>query len=221
MEQKGANWELNFYLNPGTHAYKFIVDNKWIADPNCKSNHDDGEGNINSYLGIGDTLVFKLNGYTNAHSVVLTGNFCAWHTNEFPMHKTKDGWELPYVLASGNYEYKFIVDGKWITDPDNPITSGSGNSTNSCISFKPNHTFVLDKFADAKKVIVTGSFNGWREDTYAMARKDGRWTFSINLKPGKYTYKFIVDGKWMIDPSNELWEGNDSGTGNSVLWIEH
>jgi hypothetical protein len=29
-----------------------------------------------------------------------------------------------------------------------------------------------------------------------------------------------VDGKWMIDPANDLWEDNEFGTGNSVLWIE-
>jgi hypothetical protein len=30
----------------------------------------------------------------------------------------------------------------------------------------------------------------------------------------------VVDQKWIIDPTNELWEENEYGTGNSVLWIE-
>lgn len=46
------------------------------------------------------------------------------------------------------------------------------------------------------------------------------WIYPVFLKPGKYTYKFIVDGKWLIDPANETWEGNEYSTGNSVLWIE-
>jgi hypothetical protein len=136
------------------------------------------------------------------------------------MNKTADGWELPYVIAPGNYEYKFIVDGKWMPDPANPVTTGEGAYTNSCITFKPNHTFVLAQFADAKSVIVTGSFNYWRKDSYPMILNDGIWTCPVFLKPGKYTYKFIVDGKWLIDPANEDWEENLQGTGNSVLWIE-
>jgi hypothetical protein len=42
----------------------------------------------------------------------------------------------------------------------------------------------------------------------------------VTLKPGKYTCKFIVDNKWINDPSNDIWEENEYGTGNSVLWIE-
>jgi hypothetical protein len=52
-------------------------------------------------------------------------------------------------------------------------------------------------------------------------RKDGEdWVFTVNLQPGKYRYKFVVDGKWIIDPHNPLWEQNEHRTGNSVLWIE-
>jgi hypothetical protein len=29
----------------------------------------------------------------------------------------------------------------------------------------------------------------------------------------------IVDKEWKLDPGNELWEENEYGTGNSVLWI--
>jgi len=105
-------------------------------------------------------------------------------------------------------------------DPDNPITTGSGDFKNSCIVVRPNYTFTLKQFADAKTVIVTGSFNGWNEDSFRMVRNDGEWTYSVYLKPGKHTYKFIVDGQWMIDPANEVWEENIEGTGNSVLWIE-
>ena len=53
-----------------------------------------------------------------------------------------------------------------------------------------------------------------------MARDDNGWYISLYLKPGKYTYKFVVDGKWILDPDNKLWEENEYGTGNSVLLIE-
>jgi 1,4-alpha-glucan branching enzyme len=215
-----AGWMLPMYLCEGTHAYKFIVDNEWITDPGNHLKRPDGSGNINSVIGIGDSIVFKLKGFLNAKNVVLAGNFNAWNTGELYMNKTQGGWELFYVLGAGNYEYKFIVDGKWITDPENPKTTGSGDYLNSFMIVKPDYTFKLDRYPEAKKVYVAGSFNGWNVDNYAMVRKDGKWIFPIYLKPGKYTYKFIVDGKWILDPGNELWENNEYGTGNSILWVE-
>jgi len=220
MLRMPGGWSLPVYLEEGTHAYKFIVDGEWITDPANKITRLDADGNINSFMAIGDTLLFTLKGFLNAEKVILTGNFNGWSTNELLMNRTNTGWELPYVLAAGTYEYKFIVDGKWMADPANPVTTGSGDYVNSCVTFKPSYTFELSQFSDAKNVIVTGSFNGWSEDGYRMYKKDGVWICPVFLKPGKYTYKFIVDGKWLIDPANELWEENEYGTGNSVLWIE-
>ena len=52
-------------------------------------------------------------------------------------------------------------------------------------------------------------------------KKDGDdWIFSLHLDPGKVRYKFIIDGKWIIDPGNKQWEQNEYGTGNSVIWME-
>lgn len=220
MKPVKGGWELALYLDEGTHAYKYIVDNEWINDPENKVIRTDAFGNKNSFLGIGDTLVFKLKGFTNASNVVLAGSFNAWSPTELVMNKTDYGWELPYVLGAGNYEYKYIVDGSWMTDPDNPVQTGEGDYANSCITFKPNHVFELSQFVDAHEVIVTGSFNQWREDSFKMYKSGGKWVYPLSLRPGKYTYKFIVDGTWTIDPANELWEGNDEGTGNSVLWID-
>jgi len=215
-----GSWLINLYLRDGTHAYKFIVDNNWITDPENKLKRPDGSGNYNSVIGLGDSIVFRLKGFQNAKSVFLTGNFNAWNTGELEMDKFKDGWQIWYVLGPGNYEYKFIVDGKWIIDPGDPNTTGTGEYTNSFLALKANHIFILDKFPDAKVVTVAGSFNNWNPDNFIMTKKQGKWVFPMYLRPGKYTYKFRVDDKWMLDPGNDLWEGNEYGTGNSVLWIE-
>ena len=215
-----GNWLLQMYLREGTHAYKFIVDKEWITDPDNKLKRPDGAGNFNSVIGIGDSIVFSLKGFPDAKTVVLTGNFNGWNRGELYMEKISGGWQLYYVLGPGNYEYKFIVDGKWMTDPDNPNTAGSGDTKNYFFALKSNYVFRLDQNPEAKKVTVAGSFNGWNPDNFIMMKKTGKWVFPIYLKPGKYTYKFIVDGKWILDPANELWENNEYGTGNSILWIE-
>ena len=107
-----------------------------------------------------------------------------------------------------------------MTDPANPFTTGSGNIENSFIALRANHIFELEKFQGAKTVIVSGSFNQWNKDDYRMERQGGKWILPIYLHPGKYTYKFIVDGNWIIDPFNKLYEQNETDTDNSVLWID-
>jgi len=220
MIRINGSWLLPLYLRDGTHAYKFIVDRNWITDPENKLKRPDGAGNFNSVIGIGDSIIFRLKGFQNAKEVILSGNFNAWNSGELYMDKNSGGWEIAYVLGPGNYEYKYIVDGKWITDPANPNTTGSGNYQNSFLALKSNYLFRLDKFPEAKKVTVAGNFNDWNPDNFVMVKKAGKWIFPIYLKPGKYTYKFLVDGKWILDPANVLWENNEYGSGNSVLWID-
>jgi len=220
MNKTTNGWSLPIYLKDGTYSYKFLVDNEWIVDPANKSLRKDGNGNLNSFIEIGEPYLFKLDGFTTAQKVILTGSFNRWNESELVMDKTDKGWQLPYVISAGNYEYKYIVDGKWMIDPANPFSTGSGNGENSFIALKANHLFELTKFADAKTVLVTGSFNGWSTQGYKMTREGGKWILPLYLQPGKYTYKFIVDGTWIIDPFNKLYEQNEHGTDNSVLWID-
>ncbi len=220
MNKTSTGWELPLFLREGTHTYKYIVDGQWITDPDNPAKRDDGSGNINSVIAIGDSILFELQNYKNAERVVLAGSFNNWNPHELVMQPTKDGWQFPLVTGTGNHEYKFIVDGTWIPDPHNPFTTGSGDYINSFLAYKPNHIFELHGFSQANHVIVTGSFNGWSTIDYRLIRRDDKWVFPIFLKPGRYTYKYIVDGEWMLDPGNDLWEENEVGTGNSVLWIE-
>ncbi len=220
MYKVPGGWELNLFIREGTHAYKFIVDGNWILDPENKIVRPDGNGNFNSFMSIGDTTIFKLPGFPDARMVILSGDFNAWNRAELVMQKTESGWEIPYVLSPGNYAYKFIVDGNWVTDPANPVQVVAPEGTNSLKIIQPNYQFRLDLYPNAKDVRVTGSFNGWNASGYPMLHADAGWIFPIYLAAGKYTYKFIVDGTWIIDPANEQYEENEFGTGNSVLWID-
>ncbi len=219
MTKTSRGWELPIYLKKGTHAYKYIVDGDWITDPDNQITQMDNMGNANSVVQIGSPTLFVLKGFPNAKEVRLAGSFNNWNPSDLLMKKTATGWEIPFVLGAGNYEYKFIVDGKWMRDPDNPYFAETNGEINSFIAVEPNHVFRLKTPANVKKVIVTGNFTGWSESNYQMLRKEGTWVFPIHLDPGKQVYKFIVDGKWFLDPANPLFEGNEYDTGNSILWI--
>lgn len=56
-----------------------------------------------------------------AASVAVAGDFTSWELNPKPMKKNKSGqWKATVNLEPGRYEYKFIVDGQWVEDPENP-----------------------------------------------------------------------------------------------------
>ena len=59
----------------------------------------------------------------DAKAVFLAGDFNGW--GRTPMEKNDEGfWETVLQLQPGRYEYKYVVDGEWIPDPDNPVVSG-------------------------------------------------------------------------------------------------
>jgi hypothetical protein len=218
MIKTATGWRLPLYLAQGTHTYKFVVDGAWMADNYNSVKLPDGAGGFNSVLSIGKPYVFKLKGHTNARSVVLSGSFNGWRTNELYLGKTVSGWEIPYVLGPGNYEYKFLVDGKWVSDPDNPLTADN-KMGNSFLIIQPNYTFRLKGHGNARSVFLAGDFNSWSPNSFAMRKEGEDWVFTVHLAIGKHLYKYIIDGKWMLDPGNKLWEQNEHGTGNSILWI--
>ncbi len=221
MIKTATSWQLPVYLADGTHTYRFVVDGKWMADPNNSNRLPNEFNDFNSVLRIGTSYKFKLNGYTAAKQVILAGSFNNWRENELYMTQTNTGWELPYTLGAGNYEYRYRVDGKWITDPENPAPStGKEKQGNAYLIIGVNHTFRLKGFSNAKSIFLAGDFNNWEPNTYQLKKEGDEWKLGIHLAPGKHTYKFIVDGKWIKDPANKLWEQNEHGTGNSVLWFE-
>ncbi|HWI90492.1 MAG TPA: hypothetical protein VNT20_04415 [Flavisolibacter sp.] len=217
MTKTSTGWELPLYLAEGTHTYKFVIDGKWMKGEGNNEKLPDGHGDYNSVIRLGKPYLFKLSGFENAKQVIVAGSFNKWREDELLMNKTSNGWELPYTLGAGNYEYKFIIDGKWITDPANSMSSA--NSGNSYLIIEPNYTFRLKGFSNAKKVFLAGDFNKWDPKAYAMKKEGDEWIFPVHLSIGKHLYKFIVDDKWMNDPGNPLWEQNEYGNGNSVLWI--
>lgn len=72
---------------------------------------------------------------------------------------------------------------------------------------------------DAKKVFVTGDFTRWEKQLPLRRSSSGTWQRRISLEPGRYEYKFIVDGQWRVDPANDLQAYNEVGTLNSVKEI--
>jgi chromosome partitioning protein len=68
----------------------------------------------------------------------------------------------------------------------------------------------------AERVQLVGDFNGWMTEGSEM-QHDGRfWRKVLPLHPGRYLYRFVVDGQWLTDPLNNAVEPCPGGY-NSVL----
>jgi 1,4-alpha-glucan branching enzyme len=73
---------------------------------------------------------------------------------------------------------------------------------------------------DAAEVFLAGDFNNWESNQHKMRKfKNGLHKKSLKLKPGRYEYRFVVDGSWWTDPANEHRCANAYGEDNSVIEI--
>jgi hypothetical protein len=58
----------------------------------------------------------------DARQVCLVGSFNLWTVCENPLRESTDGtWSVTLDLPRGRYEYMFVVDGEWRTDPSAPV----------------------------------------------------------------------------------------------------
>ncbi len=79
--------------------------------------------------------------------------------------------------------------------------------------------FRLEGFTEAREVYLVGDFNNWGMFGTPLARTDGGWITRLDLPPGRYLYKFIVDGNWTADPTTSTAELTTDGKGHGGLTV--
>lgn len=81
-------------------------------------------------------------------------------------------------------------------------------------------TFSLDRLG-AQEVCLSGDFNQWSPTALRMIRQgvSDRWSKRLTLPPGRYQYKFVVDGEWVHDPEATENVCNHHGSLNSVMEV--
>ena len=124
-----GSWDLTLFLTEGVYEYKFYAPETttYIQDPANPYSRADPFGGHNSVVAVGNPSVGpRVEGdkvwffYYNkeAQKVEVAGSFNEWQ----PALMFNDGrgtWGVIQVLPPGQYEYKFVVDGQWMTDPNN------------------------------------------------------------------------------------------------------
>jgi 1,4-alpha-glucan branching enzyme len=74
--------------------------------------------------------------------------------------------------------------------------------------------------AAARKVCLAGSFNNWdAQECEMIPLGSGKWVKDLDLAPGTYEYRLIIDGHWAIDPRCAHTVPNAFGESNSLLVV--
>lgn len=74
---------------------------------------------------------------------------------------------------------------------------------------------------DAQEVCLAGDFNNWDVLASPMKKdKKGLWKAALPLAPGRYEYRFLVDGQWENDPVCSDCVPNEFGSMNCVRIVE-
>jgi len=179
---------------------------------------------------------------TKASTVHVAGDFNDWLDNvdgkvtghgEWLLQNDGAGnWKLTVPISPGRHKFKYVVDGgaRWETDARLPVAT-DGNSvidvaggaasakTGGSPTSGSGTTFTYVD-PSAQSVAIAGEFNQWSATANPLQKdSSGAWTTTIPLKPGKYQYKFVVDGNWKADALNP--DGTDDGYGgkNSVRTV--
>lgn len=74
------------------------------------------------------------------------------------------------------------------------------------------------KYPQAREVYLCGDFNRWSPGRDRMFLRSGMgcWEKRVTLAPGRYEYKFLVDGQWVHDAGAPENRPNIHGSLNSV-----
>ena len=212
------------------YEFKYIINEQYWAEPGetfptkRKFSNDFFEETYNLTLydvlpSIEGNSFFFLPGYLNAQKVILTGSFVQWDEEFLEMQKVDEGWQLRLDLLPDRYEYKFIVDGVWLEDPGNPNRVVNEHGTfNSVLQIAKSVHFELKGYENASSVSVCGTFNRWSHNP--MRSRDGVWEADLAMPHGKYHYKFVVDGRYITDPDNQLVEQSSDGMWFSVVIVQ-
>ncbi len=129
---------------------------------------------------------------------------------------------LVRFTAPGDYRFTLSVsDGRLWSVPDT-VTVHCRPFARTFAQFRLD-TADVPAFLPLKSVTVAGEFNRWKPDADSLApEENGRfWSLQKPAAPGKYEYKFVLNGdRWIADPANPR-QVEDGWNGvNSVVTVD-
>ena len=155
-----------------------------------------------------------LSGFTGEHKVTWT-QVLLGDTSRVLRDYAVGGYPATFLIdPQGNIAENARVAG-WDLHSRVALALGDSTPFTSLIS-KGNVLFRFDE-GRRKRVEVAGDFSGWLP--VPLYRGEGGFLRHVTIPPGRYQYRFIVDGEWTLDPSNGVTENSTEGRANNVLVV--
>ena len=100
-------------------------------------------------------------------------------------------------------------DGGSLVDPDAAYEPGEERACGAEIRYEPQSSVGV--------VEIAGEWDGWERHPVEQGA-DGAYSITMDLEPGLYAYKLVVDDDWILDPDN-AYGAYEDGIENSGLRV--
>ena len=71
-----------------------------------------------------------------------------------------------------------------------------------------------------REICLAGDFNQWKVCDAPLSRvAEGVWSITIDLPRGRHEYMFVIDGRWVTDPSAMGYSTDGFGNRNALLVV--
>lgn len=112
------------YDRINTQHKKMVIYNNIGHSLGFGFNNDEVLNDIDNFIKNYNTLsdvMFVLDGFEDAKTVHLAGEFNNWNGKELEMYPHEGKWLFSLKLRKGQYHYKFVINGSnWILNPNAP-----------------------------------------------------------------------------------------------------
>lgn len=121
-----------------------------------------------------------------------------------------------YARRSAGYEdYEALAREVMGQEPAVATTGTIGIATGPTVT--PEGVVFTIEAPAARQVQIAGDFNDWCPERTEMEAVGPVWTRTLSLPPGRYRYRYVIDGEWRSDPRNLAGEPSPYGGEDSVL----
>ena len=115
-----------------------------------------------------------------------------------------------------------VVSQEEVVPPEPPRETATANwpwIESPGVTVTPEGVVFTVESLSAERVQLVGDFSGWSLEGSDMERYGRFWRKVLNLPPGRYLYRYVVDGNWQKDPLNASVDIHPGGN-DSVLVVE-
>ena len=134
----------------------------------------------------------------------IEDNYCG------PSDESNKNLPLPSMMSMGPSSDVHLSSGHFMEDSYLPPTSLDMETVEI--------TFTRPA---ATSVKIAGDFNNWESKDMEKGSEANTWKFLVDLPPGKYQYKFVVDGDWVLDDTSDIVETSDGNKNNVIEVVKH